>query len=92
MNFRRQDKIAKKIAQLHSTGKISDEIMLLYGISGDLPDRREFNQLSDQEKLNFWEERLQNRFGSTWRSEVRNIPEFLKEIRKIDHKWANEGF
>lgn len=90
--------LSLKMNQLHAKGIISDEVMMLYGISGPLPERNTYVAMSPEEKLALWEEKLANRFGPNWRSRfgdnVTNLPIFT--TRKITCvqpiNWQREGF
>lgn len=88
----RQNRIAIRMAQLHQQGKISDQVMLLYGISGDLPERKFYAKLSDNEKLALWEERMELKLGPSWRRHINNLPTMFREVEQSGHNWLQEGF
>ena len=89
---------AKGARQLHERGLISDETMLLYGMSGDLPDRSSYFALSEEERQFIWVERMERRFGPNWRERFERgrfrLPPLLQ--RRIEqmglHNWLKEGF
>lgn len=89
----RENRTAIRMAQLHQQGKISDQVMMLYGISGDLPERRVYARLSDNEKLALWEERMELRLGPSWRRHIHNLPSMFQERQQTEiHNWRQEGF
>ena len=88
----KQNRTAIRMTQLHQQGKISDQVMLLYGISGDLPERETYEQLDETEKRTLWEERISRRLGSQWRSRINNLPAMFCEIQHGTHNWIQEGF
>jgi hypothetical protein len=86
-----------RMSQLHEQGIITDEVMALYGISGDLPERRMYVGLSIEEKQSLWEERMENRLGPNWRDRfsngVNNLCFFTnKKIEYIKTNWTKFGF
>lgn len=88
----KQNRTAIRMAQLHQQGKISDQVMLLYGISGDLPERRVYARLTEREKRTLWEDRMEMRFGPNWRNHVNNLPPMFQEQQFEIHNWRQEGF
>lgn len=89
---RAQNKTTLRMVQLHQQGKISDQVMMLYGISGDLPERKFYEKLSNNEKLALWEERMQLKFGINWRRHINNLPAMFRDIEQGVHNWLQEGF
>lgn len=84
---------ANKMVELREKGIITEETLLLYGISGPLPDREVYAQMSDVEKEHLWEERMVRRFGDNWRARLNINPRFLRrKCEKITHDWLKEGF
>lgn len=73
-NRRRQKEtqLSLKMNELHKKGIISDEIMILYGISGELPERNMYAEMSVEEKQSVWEEKMEDRFGPEWRQRFSN--------------------
>jgi hypothetical protein len=88
----KQNRTAIRMAQLHQKGIISDQVMLLYGISGELPERQVYARLTEREKLAIWEERMGNRFGPDWRTHISTLPSMFREDRHSGHNWLQEGF
>ncbi len=84
-----------RMTQLHERGVISRETMLLYGISGDLPDREVYMALTPEEKEALWEDRIERRFGPNWRVTFRTLGPIsfsgTQMIRPV-HDWRQEGF
>ena len=90
---RKANRTAIRMTQLHQRGLISDEMMLLYGISGELPERRVYIELSEGEKEAFFDERMERRFGPDWRRRFSNLPTFLqRRMFTQKHNWLKEGF
>lgn len=94
----RETELSLKMNQLHQRGVISDEVMVLYGISGPLPDRDSYSGMTTDEKRVMWEERMSNRFGPNWRERfsqrVNAMPFFTWRQVKSDQiiNWQREGF
>lgn len=88
---RRENRTAIKMSQLHERGIISDQVLMLYGISGDLPERHVYSQLTIEEKRELWEDRMERRFGPTWRTNIRSVPRMFQETHG-GHDWIREGF
>ena len=92
---RRENRTAIRMTQLHEQGAISDEMMLLYGMSGDLPERTQYLNLSDEEKQALWEQKMERRLGMNWRRRFDELPNFLSKKRffgRCFHNWLKEGF
>jgi hypothetical protein len=91
---KKQTDLSIKMNDLHSRGIISDEVMILYGISGPLPERRMYADLAADKKQAIWEEKMSNTFGPHWRSRftvnVTTCKEF--DIEETNHNWIKEGF
>lgn len=90
--------LSRRMNQLHQQGIINDQTMLMYGISGDLPERSMYFSLSPEQKQAIWEEKMSNRFGPNWRNVVsRNVTRLLvfhkeKPLQSSKVNWAKEGF
>ena len=93
---RKENRTGIRMAQLHQQGRISDEMMLLYGLSGDLPDRPSYISLNEEEKEALFSERMERRFGPNWRDRFDDLPRFLRRRTWIEdpqsHNWLKEGF
>lgn len=95
---RKETRLALNLTRLHQQGRISDQILMLYGISGELPERNAYQALSPEEKERLWAERMERRFGPNWRGIVRdrNITEPWFVSRRIESmssvNWRREGF
>jgi hypothetical protein len=83
-------RVAPNVVQLHQRGLIPIEAVLLFGISGDLPEQTHYSQLTNNEKLAFWEDRLEGRLGPNWRRHFNDLPTFFR--RKEKHHWQSQGF
>lgn len=77
-----------RMNQLHDMGVISDEVMLLYGISGPLPEREMYSSMSQVEKEAMWRDRIESRFGPTRLQFFRCRRTY--EVGKVN--WQKEGF
>ena len=91
---RKENRTAIRMTQLHEQGRISDDMMMLYGISGDLPERHVYIELSEEEKEALFGERMERRFGLDWRRRFSNLPTFLRRRMFVQekHNWLKEGF
>jgi hypothetical protein len=89
-----ETKLSIKMNDLHRRGLVTDETMVLYGISGPLPEHGMYSSLSVEEKQLMWEDRMSSKFGPNWRSRftinVRASKEFAFDVEKVE--WAKEGF
>lgn len=87
---------AEKMLRFHNDGLISDEILLLYGIAGVLPDRNKYNQMTSEERAAFWNERLSKRLGTNWRQRFNDrdlrLPQFIQHLKSSRTNWQKEGF
>jgi hypothetical protein len=90
---KRENRTAIRMTQLHEKGLISNDTMLLYGISGDLPEYGMYMAMSDEEKEALWTERMERRFGPNWRQRFNNLPPLLRQkLKNSTHNWLKEGF
>lgn len=87
-------RLATKLLEMRGRGQVSDETLFLYGVSGELPNRTTYDQLTLKEKRTIWEERMKNRYGVTWREHFRTLPSIFEEdVREeIIDEWMKEGF
>ena len=76
------------IPQLYDKGCVSQEVLLLYAISGDLPSKTDYNKMGVEEKQKFWHSRLKERLGSRWKQ----WRDYVNVNIEILHDWAKEGF
>ena len=85
---------AQKLLEQHERGLINDQFLIMYGVSGELPDRTAYYRLSDEEKVALWEDRMRRKLGPNWRDRLDRLPNFLcrhfTEAKTID--WIREGF
>ena len=91
----KETNLSLKMNDLHRRGIINEEILVLYGISGDLPERNMYMSLTQEEKQALWEERMESRFGPNWRNRFSNLGLRLfthdkKEFSKFS--WIKDGF
>ena len=83
-------KKAAKMIKLHQKGAISDNTLMMFGISGELPEQLVYEKLTRDEKQKFWEKRLEDNFGSQWKRHINKLPALFREIESPD--WLKEGF
>jgi hypothetical protein len=77
--------MAARLKKLNQEGKISDQALLLYGISGNLPERDMYANWDADEREKYWQDRYLSRMGTCWKETiVRQGPEKVA--------WAKEGF
>ena len=81
--------IANRLLDLRRKGMIPDEILFLYGISGDFPERHVYVSMTIAERQSMWQKRMEQRFGLAWRRRFDNLPFFAKDCV---HNWLKEGF
>jgi hypothetical protein len=99
-NARRQSKETRTslaIQKMYSRGLISDQMMMLYGISGALPDRGTYNSMTQEEKERLWSDRMEARFGPNWLEQFRDRNVALPIPRRASVEqpivnWRVEGF
>lgn len=85
------DPIAARLIKLRQRGIMPEEVLLLYGISGDLPDQQTYQSMSIEDRRAFWQDRMGQRFGQAWRRRFNNLPNILIKERRV-HDWKKEGF
>ncbi len=91
----KETNLSLRMNQLHQKGVINDDIMILYGISGELPERGMYMALTQQEKQAIWEERMESRFGPNWRTRFSSMGLRLFNLNKKEYNkinWSKEGF
>jgi hypothetical protein len=93
---KKETDLSLKLNRLHQKGLINDEVMVLYGISGPLPDRMQTARMTQNEKIAMAQQRMEGKFGPNWRERFRsmNIPLITSKIVNISRgiNWAEEGF
>jgi hypothetical protein len=96
---RKETSLAIQLNRLHQQGRVSDEMLLLYGISGELPDRSRYMTMSLEEKQAMWRERMESRYGPNWEQRFpRNMPrrpvdfEARETVSPARIEWGVEGF
>ena len=95
---RRERRTAERMSTFHESGVISDEIMVLYGVSGDMPDRDAYRSMSPEAREALWTERMERKLGVNWRERFRRrqfvLPTFLQKgvAEYFTHNWLKEGF
>lgn len=86
-------RLRDRLLEMRDRGEISEEALLVYAVSGPLPQDFEFAHLSDRDKERFWEERVESNLGVRWREYLGTRADFMKMPGgppKVD--WAKEGF
>jgi len=78
---------------LYQGGLVSEHILYIYGISGKLPDRETYYQMSEQEVEVFWDKKMSSKFGKRWRNIFTKLPDFLQKRDFFESNcWITEGF
>ena len=84
-----------QLLEWHDQGLVSDEIVLLYGISGTFPEQHEYAAMTPRQREALWSERLESRLGRNWRERFYRrgftLPAFLRRVEHT-HNWLTEGF
>lgn len=85
---------AKKLIEMKNRGLISDDYLFLYGVSGSLPVRSTYAQMTQEERKQIWETRMVNRYGIRWRSYFNSVPVIFEDSSDLmlDDEWIKEGF
>lgn len=81
--------LGQRMIDKYERGEISYETLLVYGVSGTLPDRKVLADMTDRERQDWWDTRMTMRFGVTWR-EITPIKNPFKPSPKAN--WKKEGF
>lgn len=86
--------LSETMLKMHEKGEISDEILLLYGMSGDLPTKERYQSLEDHEKTQYWSTRMEQRLGPNWRERFDSLPALLKRVvsNRLIPSWLKDGF
>lgn len=96
-----ETRLANRLKTLHEKGIINEEVLVMYGISGPLPERISYNSLSPEEKQQFWENRMRNTYGENWRNRfsraITDLPifnpiQFRENKSREIRNWKLEGF
>ena len=83
-------RLRDRMIQMHSDGSITDEFLLLYAVSGPLPQQ---GFISDREKQLWWEQRVESNLGVEWRTYLGTRADFMKMPKQnLKVNWAKEGF
>lgn len=64
----------EQLIKSKNDGLIPEYVLILYGISGDLPEITEYSKLTEVERREFWESRMRNRYGDYWRKHFSKLP------------------
>lgn len=89
----KETKLALKLNHLHQKGVISDQVLLMYGISGDLPQYDTYAAMNAEQKNRIWVERMESRFGPDWNTLLAGgTITFVNEFDSSESNWLQEGF
>lgn len=93
----KETQLTLRMNQLYQKGLITDEVLLMYGISGDMPEIHMYMSLTSEEKERVWSERMEDRYGPNWATDFRRlnivVPVFVHGIYEINCvNWQKEGF
>lgn len=86
----RESRRGNKLMEMYRKGIIRQEVLVLYGISGNLPTRNAMQTPTGQEaSKQLFRDRLRSRYGPNWES---RLPFFgiVEQVEK--HNWLKEGF
>lgn len=93
----KNNRLRDKMINLYERGIVSNEIMMLYAISGPLPDVLEYRKMRAEQKEEFWSNRIEQNLGDVpqtrlnWREFQNKLREWFQfEDRKVN--WMKEGF
>lgn len=88
-----ETRVARRLNQLHDQGVIATEVLLLFGISGDLPefDPQTGCYYTLQHRQSILRERMEKRFGKHWQRRFPNAPIWLREAPE-EPDWIEDGF
>lgn len=86
-------RMARNLLKMRERGLVNDEMLLMYGISGDLPERHIYTAMTPEQRREFFHSRMESRFGPNWRRFVTlEWSEQIFEDREILEDWLTEGF
>lgn len=86
----RPDHIASRLLEMRNQGLIPEEMLLLYGISGDLPSPESYRSMSISERSELWRSRMRLTFGRDWNENFADLPRIF--IENPMHDWLKDGF
>jgi hypothetical protein len=98
----RETQMSQKMISMRERGLISEETLILYGISGPIPERHPTRdrEYTHEEKLAELHGRMERRFGIRWRERFSRLPAWLAiedpswfsqhNLGKVN--WMKEGF
>lgn len=86
----RETRRGTKLMEMYRKGLIQQEVLILYGISGELPPRESMQTADERESVKqMFRDRMRTRFGSSWEG---RLPVFWISERIGLHDWLKEGF
>ena len=86
-------RLRDRLLQQHREGLVSDEVLQMYAIQGDLLTQQQFHTMTAEEKQRWWEERVESNLGVNWRAYLGTLADFIKMPEKPKKvNWAKEGF
>lgn len=80
----------QRIVDLYHQGLISKDMLMLYSVSGDMPDQFQYRGLTVAQKQEFWEKRMESRIGPEFRDILELPKAFI--ITPDTTYWLIEGF
>lgn len=96
MTTTKEARLANHMKMLHQSGKIGDVGLMMFGISGTLPDPDAYKRMNNAEKQAIWKPRLTSRLGTEWRENLNQpnakIPVFDNRYDYTKVNWLKEGF
>ena len=89
-------RVASHMKRLHASGKINDASLMMFAISGPLPDPDAYRRMNNEQKRAIWNPRLNERLGANWRETLNHpeakIPVFDNRFDFVKVNWIKEGF
>lgn len=79
-----------KLIELFRRGEIEEYVLILHGVSGNLPSEETYRSMSRQEKTQFWQQKMQSKYGKQWKELFHSLPALLNENSQVN--WTQEGF
>lgn len=93
----KRTQLSEKLIELHSQGKIQQESLYMYGISGQLPDQGHYANMDEAERCEMWRRRMEYNIGRDWPIRFREanipIPDFASNKVIVNSiEWEKYGF
>jgi len=83
-------KMANSIVARHQKGEVSDEFLKVFAISGTFPEPEEFQEMTLNERNDFWSSRIEKNLGPNWREILGAMSNCF--VKPSNQNWLLEGF